>query len=290
MAESTPGVPPAIAAFAVIGNITDLNPQPIVGHAVDQGLGSRDPISMSGALTEKYTAALRWKPQTTLNFAKYGVNLADESSPVGNNAESVTIAWSTLVDGVEKYFALVGCRTDKISLEVTKDGGVMIGQDLKCLDFIYAADDLTGIGITTPTYVNSVPSTPTMTSRSGGLTPMTINGVAREVRRFKLDVNQNVAELDLNGPAEVQYLQASHRTSTCEFETPFRDKTLYDAFLNQDQLDIEYIIYNAVSPPIKVTVTDAQISNRVQGEQGSSNAFNFETVTLDNISCSLVGG
>lgn len=288
--ETTPGVPPASPAFQIIGNVTDLNPQPIVGKTQDQGLGSRDLISQSGALTEKYTAALRWKPQTQLNFAKYGINLANEASPVGNNAESVTIAWSTLVNGIEKYFALVGVKTDKISLEVTKDGGVTVGQDIKALDMVYEESNLTSIGITTPTYVNSVPNTSTMTSRSGGLNPMTVEGVAREVRRFKIDVNQNVAELDLNGPAEVQYLQASHRNIVIDFETPYRNKQFYDAFINQTQLDMEYIIYNAVSPPIKIAITDGQIDNRVQGEQGSSNAFNFETVTMTPISCVLSGG
>ena len=288
--ETTPGVPPASPTFQLIGNVTDLNPQPIVGKAADQGLGSRDLISQTGPLTEKYTAALRWKPQTQANFAKYGINLANEASPAGNNAESVTIAWSTLVNGVEKYFALIGVKTDKISLEVTKDGGVTIGQDIKALDMVYEENNLTSIGITTPTYVNSVPSTSTWTSRSGGLNPMTVEGVAREVRRFKIDVNQNVAELDLNGPAEVQYLQASHRNIVIDFETPYRNKQFYDAFLNQTQLDGEYVLYNGVSPFIKIAWTDAQVDNRVQGEQGSSNAFNFETVTATPISCVLSGG
>lgn len=119
---------------------------------------------------------------------------------------------------------------------------------------------------------------------------MTVEGVAREVRRFKIDVNQNVAELDLNGPAEVQYLQASHRNIVIDFETPYRNKQFYDAFLNQTQLDGEYVLYNGVSPFIKIAWTDAQVDNRVQGEQGSSNAFNFETVTATPISCVLSGG
>lgn len=195
--EDSFGVPPEEPTFKLIGNTTDINPVPNVGKSIDQGLGKRDILSQTG-LTEKYTAAFRWKPQTQLDYAKYGVNLANESSPAGNNAASVTIAWSKLVNGTEKLFALTGVRTDKVSVEVSKDGGVMIGQDIKAVDFEFNQTDLSGIGIVTPTYVSSIPTTPTMTSKSGGLTPLQVDTgggmTTRETNRFKIDVNQNIAE------------------------------------------------------------------------------------------------
>lgn len=286
--NTTEGVPPASSTFALLGNVIDLNPQLMVGKSIDDGLGARDIISQTG-LTEKYSASIRWKPQTSLAYAKYGFNLPNEGTPAGTNAADTTLVWSQLVDGTEKFYALVGIKIDKTSIEISKDGGVVIGQDVKALDYLFEADDLDDIGITTPTYINAVPSTPTMTSKSGGLEPLSIDGSPRETNRFKVDINHNVQELDLNGPSTVQHLGAARRRIQIDFDTVYRDPTFHNAYKNQTQHDIEYIIYNAVSPPIKMSFIDCQLDQCRRTIQGTSNNFDMESVIATPISGTLTG-
>lgn len=288
--ETSFNTPPANPTFKLVGFLASITPAAAITKDEVRVVGSRDPVSQP-KMTETYGLSLKWRPTNTgkMDFAKYGTNLANETTPAGTNAASVAIAWSFTVNGTEKYFIATGCKTDSISIEVTKDGGVNVSQELKCKQIRQHLTDLTSAGITTPTYITSFPVEDPWSSIDGGTAPFSIEGTEWKTDRFKLDVNQNLAEVAPNGTTSLEYLQPTERECSVDFDTWLKDSALLDYFMAGSKLDMIYTFKSALTPPVKVDITDCVLGGRDVTYEGGNREFTREAASGNPMSCAVSG-
>jgi len=288
--ETTYNTPPANPTFKLVGFLSSIVPNATITKDTTRVVGARDPVSQP-KMTEEYSLSIKWRPSTTnkLDFAKYGVNLANETTPAGTNAASVAIAWSYTVNGTEKYFIATGCKTDSISIEVTKDGGVNVEQELKCKQIRQHLTDLTSAGITTPTYITSFPVEDPWSSIDGGTAPFTIEGTEWKTDRFKLDVNQNLAQVAPNGTTSLEYLQPTERECSIEFDTWLKDSVMLDYLMAGTKIDMVYTYKSALTPPCKIDVTDCVLNGDDRTFEGGNRDFTRESASGDPMSVVLSG-
>ena len=288
--ETTYNTPPASPVFKLVGFLQSITPSASITKDITRVVGTRDPVSQP-KMTEEYSLSIKWRPSTTnkMDFAKYGVNLANDTTPAGTNAASVAIAWSLTVNGTEKFFVATGCKTDTISIEVTKDGGVNVTQELKCKQIRQHLTDLSSAGITTPTYITSFPAEDPWSSIDGGATPFSIEGTEWKTDRFKLDVNQNLAIVAPNGTTSLEYLQPTEREVAVDFDTWLKDSALLDYLMAGTKIDMVYTFKSALTPPVKVDVTDAVLGGVERTYEGGNRDFTRESASGDGMSCALSG-
>lgn len=288
--ETTYNTPPASPTFKSVGQIQSITPNSSITKENVRVVGNRDLVSQP-KMTEVYSLSLKYRPYNTakMDFAKYGVNLANDTTPAGTNAASVAIAWSLNVNNVEKYFIATGCKTDSISIEISKDGGVNVTQELKCKQIRQFLTDLSSAGIITPTYLTTYPAEDPWNSIDGGISPFTIEGTEFKVDRFKLDVNQNLAELAPNGTTSLEYLNPSEREVSFEFDSWMQSSVLVDYFMAGTRLDMTYTIKSALTPPVKIDITDGVFGGRDFSLEGGQRDFIREGMSGDGMSVALSG-
>lgn len=288
--ETTFNTPPASPTFKLVGFLSSITPNATITKDTVRVVGARDPVSQP-KMTEVYSLSLKWRPLTStkMDFAKYGVNLANDTSPAGTNAASVAIAWSFTVNGTEKFFVATGCKTDSISIEVSKDGGVNVTQELKCKQIRQHLADLTTAGITTPTYTTSFPAEDPWSSIDGGTAPFSIEGTEWKTDRFKLDVSQNLAEVAPNGTTSLEYLHPTERECSIDFDTWLKDSVMLDYLMAGTKLDMIYTFKSALTPPCKVDVTDAVLGGVDRTFEGGNREFTREGASGNPLSVTLSG-
>jgi hypothetical protein len=284
--EATFGVTPASPTFQIMGSITDISPNIGITKEVVRSVGRRDANTQT-KMMEVFTGAFKYRPFDT-TFMKYGVNLPNDDTPAGTNAASVSIIWSQLINGTEKYFALQGCKTDKISIEVSKDGGVVVGQDLKWYKTSAFLADLTTLGVTTPTFVANTPSTQPWSSLTGGTDPFTIESTVWPVDRFKLDVNQNLFMISPNGSLSAEFIGAGNRDISVDFDTWLYNRTLYDDLMNLTLVDAVYTLNAGITPHSTITLTDIGFDSRSMSFSGNSKEPQREGIQGTPLSVALV--
>lgn len=283
--ETTFGTPPSNPVFKLMGSITGISPNIGITKEVVRSVGRRDPTTQT-KMMEVFSGAFKYRP-FDVDFAKYGINLPNESAPTGTNAASVTIAWSQYINGTENYFILNGVKTDKISLEIAKDSGVVIGQDLKWYKSQMYKTSLVGTGITSPTWINSIPNTQPWSSLTGGANPFTIEGTVWPVDRLKIDVNQNLYAISPNGSSSVEFLGAGIREISVDFDTWNYNAVLFNYLMNLDLVDMAYTVKYDATNPVVLNMTDAGFDSRTVNFEGTAKDAQREGITATVNSATL---
>lgn len=283
--ETSFGVTPAAPVFTLMGSITGISPNIGITKEVVRSVGKRD-ANTQVKMMEVFSGAFKYRPFDA-TFMKVGVNLPNDAVPAGTNAASYTILWSQDINGTEKYFILQGCKTDKISIEISKDGGVVVGQDLRWYKTWSYQANATAAGITTPTYVTEVPNTQPWSSLTGGAAPFTIEATEWPVDRFKIDVNQNLFSISPNGSSSVEYLGAGIREISVDFDTWNYNSTLLDYLMNLTLVDMEYVIKYDATTPTTLTLTDVGFDSRSSNFEGTAKDAQREGITATPNSATL---
>lgn len=276
--ETQYGVTPASGSWSLLGNVTGISPNFGIQKEVIRVIGKRTPVTQT-KLMEVYSGALRYRPYND-TMMKYGINVADESSPSGNNAESISIMWSMEINGEEEYFGLQGVKTDKISVEISKDGGVVVGQDYRWMNSYLYQEDLSEMGVTTPDYLDTgnIPNTPPWTSLAGGTDPFEIESVVVPTDRIKIDVNQQLDAVSPNGTDSIEYLGATIWEASIDWDIWAESDTWWNYLKDLTLVDGEYTIYSDVTTPSKLTITDMGLDSRTFNLEGNANTFQRESV------------
>lgn len=276
--ETSYGVTPASGTWKLLGDITGISPNFGIQKEVIRVVGKRTPVTQT-KLMEVFAGAFRYRPYNP-DMMKYGINVADESAPTGNNAQSISIMWSMYLNGVEKYFGLQGVKTDKISTEVSKDGGVVCGQDYRWMASYLYQTDLSDMGITTPDYldVSDIPNTAPWTSLAGGSDPFSIEAVVIPTDRIKIDVNQNLDAVSPNGSDSIEYLGSSIWEASLDFDIWAKDSTFHDYLMNLTLVDGTYQLFADATTPSALTITDLGFDSRTFNLEGNSKNFQRESV------------
>lgn len=276
--ENSYGVTPASPSFSLLGDVTGISPNFGIQKEVVRVIGKRTPVTQT-KLMNVFAGAFRYRPYNS-TMMKYGINVANESSPSGNNAESMSIVWSMMLNGSEKYFGLQGVKTDKISVEISKDGGVVVGQDFRWKASYLYQDDLDDMGITTPDYIDNsdIPNTAPWTSLAGGSDPFTLEAVTIPTDRIKIDVNQNLDAISPNGTDSIEYLGASIWEASLDFDIWAKDGTFHDYLMDLELVDGTYTIFSDNTTPSTLTITDLGFDSRTFNLEGNSKNFQRESV------------
>lgn len=263
--ETSFGVPPATSVFQLIGNVSEIVPNPGVEKESNRTLGTAL-ISSQTKLMNTDTSTITFKIWPSLGpaFLKRCMNQANVSSPAGNNASSFTLVYSQLVNNVEKYTLMVGTKISTGSLEISKDGGAECTAEMQSYRIYEGLSNLTAQGITTPTYkqVSDYPAELPWSSLTGGIDPFTLDGVAVPTDRIKFDVNHNLVADSPNGSDGVEYLEASLHDVTFDFDTWYKNTALFDYLRNQNIIDATYKLQASPTPAIIMTVDDAMMDSR----------------------------
>src|SRR5690242_2321257 len=147
--ESSFGVTPTSPTFINCGAITDLAFSLDVNEVKYRQLGSRDMYNEI-KVGESYSIVMKYQPFNT-TLMKYGTEYANASA-TGNIAKSLSILWSQNINGVENYYLAVGCRTERIDIDITENA-VMCTQTFIAKTVNTPTTTFTGAGGTgTPTY------------------------------------------------------------------------------------------------------------------------------------------
>jgi hypothetical protein len=285
--ETSYGVTPAAPVFKLMGSITGISPNLGITKEVVRSVGRRDPTTQT-KMMEVFSGSFKYRPFAS-DFMKYGVNLPNDSTPAGTNAASVTILWSQLINNVEKYFILQGCKTDKISIEISKDGGVVVGQDLRWSKTYAYQSNVTAVGITTPTYITTIPSTQPWSSLTGGASPFSIEGTNWLVDRLKVDVNQNLFAISPNGSSSLEYLGPGIREISVDFDTWNYNSVLYDYLMALTLVDATYTVKYDATTPTTLTFTDIGFDSRSWNFEGTAKDAQREGITGTPLSVVLAG-
>ena len=285
--ETSFGVPPAAPVFKIMGSITGISPNIGITKEVIRSVGKRDATTQS-KMMEVFSGAFKYRPFDS-DFMKVGVNLPNDSTPAGTNAASYTVLWSQLINGVENYFIFLGVKTDKISVEVSKDGGVQVGQDMRWYKSILYKTDASTAGITTPTYVSETPDTQPWSSLTGGNAPFSIEGQVWPVDRFKLDVNQNLFAISPNGSSSVEYLGPGIREISCDFDTWNHNDVLLNYLMELELIDMEYILKYDATTPTKINLTNVGFDSRSWNFDGNAKDAQREGITATPNQVTLSG-
>jgi hypothetical protein len=263
--ETSFGVPPASPVLQLIGNVTEIVPNPGVEKESNRTLGTSLVVSQSKLMnTDTSTITFKIWPSLGPAFLKRVMNEANPISPAGNNGSSFTLVYSQLVDNAEKYTAFVGTKISTGSLEVSKDGGAECTAEMQSYRIYEGLANLSSIGITTPTFkqVSDYPAELPWSSLTGGVDPFTLNAVAVPTDRIKFDVNHNLVADSPNGSDGVEFLEASLRDVTIDFDTWYKNTALFDYLRNQTIMDATYKLQASPTPAIIVTVDDIQMDSR----------------------------
>lgn len=276
--ETSYGVTPASGTWKLLGDVTGISPNFGIQKEVVRVIGKRTPVTQT-KLMEVYAGALRYKPYDD-DMMKYGINVADTSSPSGNNAESISIMWSMKINNVTNFFGLQGVKTDKISTEISKDGGVMNGQDYRWMSSYLYKTDLSEMGVTTPDYltVADIPNTSPWTSLTGGTDPFEIESVVVPTDRIKIDVNQNLDAISPNGSDSIEYLGPTIWEASIDWDIWAKDATWWNYLKNLTLVDGQYTINSDVSNPTVLNITDMGLDSRTFNLEGNSKNFQRESV------------
>jgi hypothetical protein len=197
--------------------------------------------------SQMYSFELEYQPINS-TLMKYGIN---NPGGIGTIDKSLSFVFSKMIDGVENYYFLKGCKTDSISVEVTKEA-VSVTQSFLCKEVTTPVTTALG-GLTTPVFATN-PTTAPWTGQDGGLNPFLYNAVAHDTPRFSFEVSWNLDPGQPNGTFLISFLDPTNKDVNVDFDVWQKD-TEFIADLKSGVL--RPMIYNLKGPAVSVaTFTD----------------------------------
>lgn len=201
------GTTPSSATFTLVGNNTEINPQPDVQHVDVNVLGSEDVID-AVKTQSLYAFSIRYQP-INLNLWKFLWNASGGGTDSPD--ESLSFTYSFNLDGTEYFQHIRGARPTSGTLSV--DRGVW-----EC-DMTFIAKDITIPNTTdgnsgTPVYQSSETTSAPITHDDGATNPFTWNSNSYPDRRFSTTVSRSMAVMAVNGNTDIEYCKAADRTIT----------------------------------------------------------------------------
>lgn len=189
---------------------------------------------------------LEYQPFDT-TLMKYGIN-----DPVGTGtiAKSLSFLYSKLLDGVEHYYIIKGCKTDQIQVEVTKEA-VTVTQSFLAREAITPITT-SNAGFTTPTFA-SVPTGKPWVGRDGGANAFVYDGTAHYTPRLSCEVAWNLDPGQPIGDTYIRFLDPTNKDCNLDFEVWQKDTTFIADLKSENRVDLTYTLNSASSAIITMT-------------------------------------
>jgi len=244
------GVTPDGAAFVLVGNNTEINPQIESSHADVVGLGNEDILSMV-ATGRAYAFSIRYTP-ININLLKFIWNAS--AAGTANPRESLSFTYSYNLDGTEYFRHIRGARPTSTTFSVARG--------LWEAEATFIAKDITIPNATsgdpaTPVYQSAETSTAGIGHIDSGASPFTLNSIVYGEKRFSITVTRPVAVEDVNGELDILYSKLTDRRITWTadvFIGTTSSETAIETLLENKTLVPMTYSFNSVGP---ITFTTA---------------------------------
>ena len=214
--------------------------------------------------SQLYSFELEYQP-IDIALMSYGIN-----NPVGAGtiAESLSFFYSKLIDGVENYYFLKGCKTDSISVECTKEA-INVTQSFLCKEITTPA---TTHSLTTPTFATN-PTDKPWVAEDGGANPFVYNAVAHDTPRFSFDVSWNLDPGQPNGTFLISFLDPTNKDINVDFDVWQKDTEFIADLKSGVQRAMTYSLHSTAA---LVTFTDFLNESYSIEEDANANSTTIE--------------
>jgi len=200
--------------FVAAGHNTEINLQPDIQHLDTEVLGSEDIVN-AVKTGELYAFQISFEPTDTV-LMQYAWDAS--GGGVGSIDESVEFVFTELINGIENWTRMIGCRPT--SMTATLERGVWTVQMTWVCKEIKSP--VTPDPYTTPSYATE-PSAASITHSDAGADPFSWNAVATPENRFSVTVTREMAIEAINGQEQIIYIKAAGRRVEFSVETYVKD-------------------------------------------------------------------
>ena len=163
-------------------------------------------------------------------------------APNGTNGVSISILFTALINGTEKWKVYTGVRFDGCSGTIERAGGFKVTMPFHAKN----VTDWTATPTFTPAAVYA--ANPALTPWSGitsGADPLDINGTKYDTTSFKFDIGWTIARPSFNGLTTYKLSKPIKREIKVSFDTVTIGGTLVGDLRGYTPRDIEYTIVAA---------------------------------------------
>lgn len=242
--------------FVSCGFVESLNENVDEANNQIRPLGSYD-VQKKVRLNEEVTGEITFQP-SDFKLMKRGIlNPVSPSAtppdptmvaPNGTNGVSITLLYTALVNGTEKWKLFKGVRFDGCSGVIERESGFKVTMPFHAKDVTdYAA---------TPTFAPAATyaAAPSLTPWSGissGADPLDINSIKYDTTSFKFDINWTIARPSFNGLTTFKLSKPIKREIKVSFNTVTIGGALIGDLRGFTARDVEYTIVTAGANKIK---------------------------------------
>jgi len=221
----------ASPTFVAAGHNTEINLQPDIAHMDTEVLGSEDIVN-AVKTGELFAFQISFEPTDTV-LMQYAWDAS--GGGVGSIDESLNFVFTELLNGVENWTTMIGCRPT--SMTVTLERGIW----QVTMTWITSQINLqvSSDPFTTPTYVTE-PSASSLTHTDAGADPFTWNAVATPESRFSLTVTRAMAIEAVNGQIRIIFSKAADRKVECSADVFVKDNLLETDYFGKTKRAANY--------------------------------------------------
>lgn len=191
----------------------------------------------------------------------------------GTAGVSISILMSARIDGVEKYKIFTGVKFNGCEATVSREGGCTFTMPFEAQD----VTDWTTEPVWTngaPTYAPNPTATTPFTGISGGIDPLTINGVAYDTSEFSFNVDLGLNKYTPNGKETFKFRKSMQRNTTVDFNTLVKNNVLVGDLRAYTPRDVAYKFLSA--GPKSITFHGVQFEGYNRPMDSTSTDFGIE--------------
>lgn len=244
--EATYGVTPSSSpTFISAGKIKRFNFNIDAQVQRYRAIGSRNVADFlnTGQMT---SFEIEYQPFNTTLMA-YGINDLNGS---GTIEKSLSFLFSKLLNGTEHYYIIKGCKTDQISIEVTKEA-VNVTQSFLAREAITPITT-SNAGLSTPTFA-AAPTGKPWVGRDGGANAFVYDSTPWYTPRLSCEVSWNLDPGQPIGDELIRFLDPSNKDVNVDFDVWIKDTTFIADIKSENRVDITYTLNSGTSAVINIT-------------------------------------
>lgn len=178
---------------------------------------------------------IEYQPFDTTLMA-YGINAPNGT---GTIEKSLSFMFSKKLDGTENFYFIKGCKTDQITVEVTKEA-VSVTQSFLAREATAPVTTANG-GLSTPTFASDPTGKPWV-GRDGGGNALVYDGTAWYTPRLNCEVSWNLDPGQPIGDELIRFLDPTNKDVNIDFDVWIKDGTFINELKTESRVDMTYTL------------------------------------------------
>lgn len=262
-------VTPTSPAFIAAGHNSEINLQPDIAHMDTEVLGSEEIVN-AVKTGELFAFQISFEPTDSVLMA-YVVD--NSGNGVGSIDESLTFTFTELLNGVENWTVMRGCRGTSMSATLER-GTWLVTMTFICRE-ITLPDNTDPF--TTPTYATE-PAASSLTHTDAGVDPFSWNAITVPESRFSITVTREMAIEAINGEVKIIYAKAAGKRTECTVEAFVRDNVIETDYFGKTKRAANYSF--TTTPNKDFAMVDCLITSHSRVKTATSTDAFRESITF----------